>query len=241
MNNYTLLPSDYIIGPTSSVPELCLAWPKASAPSSDGIDWQIGSAFLRTVYTVFRCDSRQSRRCTSGLRLYISYGIAGKEPPLIGLYPLRQGTPEPLVPASLSALFSSLSLAIATTLPNFVLPTPSMTTPAYIFNTSVPATPVAVSDLATSAYTPLIEQVLNGVTQKLSVTALPEVTPIPTLSTIVLTDASGSVYTTVSPLPMSTVVLGRPPGFNSGSRTITPYGMLSVTFSCLFTFYWIFR
>ncbi|KAI0250276.1 aspartic peptidase domain-containing protein [Lactifluus subvellereus] len=224
--NYTLLPSDYIIGPTTSIPALCLAWPKASPPSADGIDWQIGSAFLRTVYTVF------------------SYGIANKEPPLIGLYPLRQGVPVPLSPASLSALFSSLSLAVATTLPNFVLPTPTLTTPAYIFNTSVPATVVAVSDLATSAYTPLIEQVANGVTQKLSVTALPKVTPAPTLATLVLTDASGSVRTTVSPLPVSTVVLGRPPGFNSGSPTIRPHGMrglLSVTFSCLLTFYWIFR
>lgn len=54
--NYTLLPSDYIIGPTSGEPELCLTWPKASPPSPDGIDWQIGSTFLRTVYTVFRCD-----------------------------------------------------------------------------------------------------------------------------------------------------------------------------------------
>ena len=52
--NYTLLPSDYIIGPTSGEPALCLAWPKASPPSSDGIDWQIGAAFLQTVYTVFR-------------------------------------------------------------------------------------------------------------------------------------------------------------------------------------------
>jgi hypothetical protein len=55
-NAYTLLPSDYMIGPTSSVPELCLTWPKASPPSSDGIDWQIGSAFMQTVYSVFRCD-----------------------------------------------------------------------------------------------------------------------------------------------------------------------------------------
>jgi len=162
---------------------------------------------------------------------------------LIGLYPLRQGPPVPLVPASLSALFSSLSLAVATTLPNFVLPTPTLTTPAYIFNTSVPATVPAVSDLATSAYTPLIEPVVNGVTQKLSVTVLPKVTPTPTLATLILTDGSGAVRTTVSPLPVSTVVLGRPPGFNSGSRTITPHGtrdILSVTFSCLLTF-WIFR
>lgn len=53
--NFTLLPSDYLIGPTAASPTLCLSWPKASPPSSDGIDWQIGAAFLRTVYTIFRC------------------------------------------------------------------------------------------------------------------------------------------------------------------------------------------
>ena len=57
--NYTLLPSDYLIGPTAGEPELCLTWPKASPPSSDGIDWQMGAAFLRTVYTVFRCGFHQ--------------------------------------------------------------------------------------------------------------------------------------------------------------------------------------
>ncbi|KAI0303828.1 aspartic peptidase domain-containing protein, partial [Multifurca ochricompacta] len=126
--NYTLLPSNYIIGPTAGEPALCLTWPKASPPSSDGIDWQIGSAFLQTVYTVF------------------SYGIVNKEPPLIGLYS-RQPTPVvPLPPASLSALFSSLSLTVPTTLPNFVLPTPTLTTPSYLFNASVPT---SISLLAT--------------------------------------------------------------------------------------------
>jgi len=53
-HNYTLQPSDYLIGPTVGEPTLCLTWPRALPPSSDGIDWQIGTAFLRTVYSVFR-------------------------------------------------------------------------------------------------------------------------------------------------------------------------------------------
>jgi hypothetical protein len=158
----------------------------------------------------------------------ISYGIDEKEPPLIGLYPLRKGLAVPLTPASLSALFSSLSLTVPTNLPNYVVPTPSLTTSSYIFNTSVPTTFLAATDLANSSYSPLIEQVVGGVTQKLAVTALPEVTPTPTLKTLILTDASGSVHTTVSPLPVSTVILGRPPGYISGSGTIRPHGVKGI-------------
>lgn len=51
---------------------MCLTWPRASQPTPDGIDWQLGtfamdpvrmcpypspfpgSAFLRTVYTIYR-------------------------------------------------------------------------------------------------------------------------------------------------------------------------------------------
>jgi len=224
--NYTLLPSDYIIGPTAGDPALCLAWPKASPPSPDGIDWQLGSAFLRTVYTIF------------------SYGIANKEPPFIGLYPLRPATATPLPPASLSALFSSLSLTVPTTLPNYIVPTPTLTTPSYIFNSSVPTSTLDVSDLATSTYSPLIEEVVNGATVKLNITTLPGVTPTPTLSTLVLTDASGAVHTTVTPLPVSTVVLGRPPGSTSGSATLIPYGITGILIAAstgVLTVYGVFR
>ncbi|KAI9440055.1 acid protease [Lactarius indigo] len=223
--NYTLLPSDYIIGPTSGEPALCLAWPRASPPSSDGIDWQFGAAFLQTVYTVF------------------SYGIAKKEPPFIGLYPLQPPSAVPLPQASLSALFSSLSLTLATTLPNFVVSTPTLTTPSYIFNTSVPTSVVAVSDLATSTYSPLIEKVVNGVTETLNVTALPGVTPAPTLATLIITDSSGEVHTTVATLTTSSVVLGRPSGYNSANRIVAPrsvVALLAAAFTCLLTFSAIF-
>jgi len=206
--NYTLLPSDYLIGPTVAEPELCLTWPKASPPSSDGIDWQMGAAFMRTVYTVF------------------SYGIVDKEPPFLGLYPLRPASAVAIPPASLSSLFSSLSLTVATTLPNYVVTTPSLTTPPYTFNSSVPTSDLAMSDLATSLYTPLIEEIVNGVVEKLNVTSLPGAVPSPTLTTLYLTE-SGTVITSLSPLPTSTVVLGVPPGdlSRSGSKALRPHGV----------------
>ena len=43
--NYTLQPTDYIIGPASGNPDLCLTWPRALPPNSDGIDWQMGNSF----------------------------------------------------------------------------------------------------------------------------------------------------------------------------------------------------
>ncbi len=52
--NFTLLPTDYLRGRASGNPNMCLTWPMAYPPSSDGIDWQFGSAFLRTVYSIFR-------------------------------------------------------------------------------------------------------------------------------------------------------------------------------------------
>jgi hypothetical protein len=205
--NYTLLPSEYLIGPTSGEPELCLAWPKASPPNTAGVDWQIGTAFLQTVYTVF------------------SYGIYQREPPFIGLYSLQPASSVPLSPASLSAYFSSESSTVTTTLPNFVVSTPSLTTSSYIFNTSVPTTDVAQTGLATSTYSPLIANVVNGVTEQLDVTALP-VAP-----------------STATVLPTSSVVLGRPPGYTSAGRIVAPCsvkGTLAAVFTCLVTFSAVF-
>ena len=157
-----------------------------------------------------------------------SYGIAEKEFPLIGLYPRQPASAVPLSPASLSALFSSLTLTVPTTLPNYVVPTPTLTTPPYTFNSSVPTSPLALSDLATSTYTPLIEEIVSGTVEKFSVTTLPGVKPIPTLATFILTDASGDVHTTVSALPTSSVVLGRPPGYISASEMLRPFGIIAI-------------
>jgi hypothetical protein len=175
---------------------------------------------------------------------HISQGIAGKEPPLIGLYPLRPANAVPLSPASISVLFSSLSLTVPTTLPNFLVPTPTYSTPPYVFNTSVPTSVVAMSDLATSTYSPLIVEVLNGVTQTLNLTTMPEVTPTPTAVTLLLTDSRGGVRTTVSALPVSTVVLGRPPGYSSAVAKLRCHSVqhiLATAFTCILTFFGVFR
>jgi hypothetical protein len=56
---------------------------------------------------------------------------------MVGLYPLSNlTTPENY--SMVSAFFSSQSVTVATTLPNYLLPAPSYTAPSYTFNTSVP-------------------------------------------------------------------------------------------------------
>ncbi|KAF8269569.1 aspartic peptidase domain-containing protein [Lactarius quietus] len=202
--NYTLLPSNYLIGPTSGEPALCLTWPKASPPSPDGIDWQIGSAFLQTVYTVFR-------------RSLLSSAFIRSTP-----------SATPLSPASLSAFFSSLSLTVPTTLPNYVVPTPNLTTSSYIFNTSVHSCYRSVRPCDVDVFAPYRE-CCGGVTSPLVVTALPVVTP--------------ERYA-ASALTTSSVALGRPPGYNSANRIVEPCsvkGLLAAAFTCLFTFIALLR
>jgi hypothetical protein len=129
--NYTLLPSDYIIGPASGNPYLCLSWPAAVQGSADGVDWVLGQPFMRAQYTLF------------------SLGIAGREPPKIGLYPLRAAADAtdvdvvfaPEQEASVSAYVHSV-VPIATTLPNsLVAPAYAQSTSQYVFSnaTTTPA------------------------------------------------------------------------------------------------------
>ena len=66
-----MLPTDYLRGPASGNPTLCLTWPMALPPNSDGVDWQIGAAFLRTVYSVFRYDFLLSGLHTSNSQAYM--------------------------------------------------------------------------------------------------------------------------------------------------------------------------
>lgn len=143
---------------------------------------------------------------------------------MIGFYPLSTGPAVPLPPANLTALFSSLSLTVSTSLPNFLVPTPSFTTPAYAFNTSVPTSAIVGTDLAAATYTPLLSNVNDGAAggEKFNFSALPQVAPSPTLATLILTDASGVVYTTTSVAPTHSVVLGEPPGFSSAGARATP-------------------
>ncbi|OBZ72451.1 Aspartic protease [Grifola frondosa] len=200
--NFTLQPTDYLIGPASGNPDLCLTWPRALPPSSDGLDWQLGGAFLRTVYSIF------------------SFGINTKEAPLIGLYPLNNASAPIESPDAVASFLSSASATIATALPNFVLSTPTFTTPPYAFNTSVKATPgeIVTSGLATSTYSAVLG------TRTRDATALPTVSPSPTIFTLIQTDSSGHTITSVSTASVPSVTLGIPPGWilSSGVATSIP-------------------
>ncbi|KAH9481352.1 Aspartic protease [Psilocybe cubensis] len=186
--NYSISPTDYIIGPASGNPNLCLSWPLALPPSSDGIDWQFGSAFLRTVYSIF------------------NFGINGKEPPLIGLYPLQNSTN--ITETQLASFLSANSATVTTTLPNFILSTPTFTTPPYTLNTSVSVSVggIVSSGLANTTYSALFAQK----TALTNVSALPTISPSPTVRTLVVTDSAGDVSTTVSIASMAAVTLGLP-------------------------------
>ncbi|KAJ7475815.1 acid protease [Mycena latifolia] len=184
---YTLEPTDYLIGPASGNPKICLAWPQALSPSADGIDWQFGIPFLRTVYSIF------------------SYGINTKEPPLIGFYALNNAT-QTIEATVVAAFLSSVSATVTTTLPNSLLSTPTFTTPSYGFNSSIkaPTGGLVSSALATSAYSAIFGQKL------VKATSLPLITPAPTVTEIIVTNAQGVVSTSTSTYSMAQVTLGLP-------------------------------
>ncbi|KAJ7158790.1 aspartic peptidase domain-containing protein [Mycena filopes] len=203
---YTLEPTDYLIGPASGNSKVCLTWPRALPPSPDGIDWQFGGPFLRTVYSVF------------------SYGINSKEAPRIGFYTLNNAT-EILAPSAVAAFLSSVSATVATTLPNFLLSTPVLSTPSYTFNTSVKASSggIVATALATSTYSAIFGQKL------VSAASLPAITPPPTVTTILATNAEGVVTTTVSSFPgLASIKLGVPPGYNNAADALGVPSILSI-------------
>ncbi|KAJ3912620.1 acid protease [Lentinula edodes] len=202
--NFTLQPTDYIIGETSGDPGLCLAWPIALDPSPDGIDWQFGTPFMRTVYTVF------------------SYGIDTLEPPMIGLYSLSNAT-TPESTSLINSFLASASEVIGTTLPNSLLLTPTATTPAYSFNTSVPASTGAIvqAALATSTYSPIFGAVTTiPDSATLNLSAIPLIQPLPTVATYTVTDSAGMISTSVSRISIPSIVLGAPPGWSSAGFTV---------------------
>ncbi|KAI0359850.1 acid protease [Trametes cingulata] len=195
--DFVMQPTDFLIGPASGNPNLCLSWPRAIPPSSDGIDWQLGHPFLRTVYSIY------------------SFGINTKEPPMVGLYPLSNASTPTEPAASISAFLASASATVATTLPNFLVPTPSFTTPPYTFNTSVSAPPgeIVRSGLATSTYSALLGA------KHMNATALPTITPSPTVVTFILTDMSGHTVTSVSTASQPSITLGVPAGWKASAAS----------------------
>ncbi|EJF64945.1 acid protease [Dichomitus squalens LYAD-421 SS1] len=195
--DFVLQPTDYIIGPAAENPNLCLSWPRALPPSSDGIDWQFGSAFLRTVYSIY------------------SFGINTKEPPMIGFYPLSNATTVTETPQQVSSFLASASATVPTTLPNFLISVPTFSTPSYTFNASIsaPVGKIVATGLATSTYVPLLGS------HNRNATAIPTLTPSPTVATLILTDTSGHTVTTTSTASERSITLGSPAaGWSNGAR-----------------------
>ncbi|EJD49793.1 acid protease, partial [Auricularia subglabra TFB-10046 SS5] len=200
---FTLEPKDYIMGETTGNPGTCLAWPVALPPSSDGIDWQFGAPFLRTVYTVF------------------SFGIDTREPPLLGLFSLADAAARQAALGTTSTSTTATSTAsvarmsdneepttssgafplITTTLPNSLLDEPTLTTSPYLFATTDPLpTPGGSSGFGTSTYAPAL--------RPLNATGIPGVA-LP-VSTITTTNTQGETFTTTVPIPLPSLILGRP-------------------------------
>ncbi|EIW83876.1 acid protease [Coniophora puteana RWD-64-598 SS2] len=192
-DQFILQPSDYLIGPVSTNPTMCLTWPMASSPDSTGIDWKLGTPFLRTVYSIF------------------SLGIDTKEPPMIGLYPRTNASTTTVEPyPALQSFFSSASATIAATLPNSLLATPTPTAPPYLFNTSVPAVlgQIPSAGLATRTYSPVVG------TELVNATAL---RMVPEEYTLVVTNSAGDVVTSTYAVSQPTGPLGRPPGWSGAA------------------------
>jgi hypothetical protein len=152
----------------------------------------------------------------------LSYGINTKEPPSIGFYPIRnetlaQNTTQ--TPEELASFFSVHSATVTTTLPNFLLATPSYTTPPYALNSSIyaPVGAVVTSDLATSTYSALF-----GTFTTFNASAIPTISPNQSFHT--LTDSAGRLTVSASRAADVTEGLGLPPGWtrSSGSRNDLP-------------------
>ena len=133
---------------------------------------------------------------------------------MVGFYPLSTATTVTETPQQVSAFLASISATVPTTLPNFFISVPSLSTPPYTFNASVSAPPgkIVSTGLATSTYVPLLAA--HG----RNATAIPAVTPSPTVATLILTDTSGHTVTTVSTAPVRSVTLGLPSTWTNGAR-----------------------
>ena len=225
----------------------------AVPPSSDGIDWQMGSFFSSykidflanfilfqvlhssAPYILFSGKLHLLQGPTK-THTFLSFGINGKEPPLIGLYPLNT-TNSTQSAGDVASFLSANSVTLATTLPNYILSTPTYTTPPFSLNTSISASIGAIvsSELANSTYSALFGQR----TSLTNVSALPVITPPPNVVTLVITNPAGDVSTTISSRSMAAVTLGLPAGWNAGSALHLPSSMgLISTF--VFVLPWLF-
>jgi hypothetical protein len=141
---------------------------------------------------------------------------------MIGLYALANSLEPVQSPAQVSSFFSSASSIVATTLPNYPLPTPTYTTPPYAFNTSIVAVfgEIVDAELATSTYLPIL------VSPTFNASALPVVSD---QYTLIATNANGEVVTSTYHLTQPSVVLGEPPGWSGAGMLRAPVAALGMS------------
>jgi len=130
---------------------------------------------------------------------------------MVGFYALSNSSTPPETPQNISSYLSSASATIATTLPNFPLATPSPATLSYIFNASISASlgQIALSEHATSTYSPIVGPDFYNAS------ALPTISPSPTVTTIVTTNSAGLLTTFTQAIAQASITLGVPPGWSS--------------------------
>ena len=133
-----LQPSDWLYASIASS-SFCLAYPIGTRPSADGIDWQLGTPFLRKVYSIY------------------SYGINNIQAPLVGFLPLESDAVSSIesssgasaaqasatasseapasaygpTPTSIAALDATTT--VKTNIPNALLTTASYSRPSYAY------------------------------------------------------------------------------------------------------------
>ncbi len=170
--NITLLPQDYLIGPDTLQPYLCFAWPAASPPDATGVDWILGTPFLRATYALF------------------AIGINDVEPPKVGFFPLRQPAdatepaqvfqPEPT--QSVLSWVSAQGTKINSVLPNSLVSLSMPSRQPYFFGnaTATPSAGVVPTRVGASrTYSPILPTAAAGTAASLPVVASSSPIPVP--------------------------------------------------------------
>ena len=211
-----LQPSEWMIGKVVGT-TMCLAWPVVLPPSADGIDWQLGTPFLRKVYSVF------------------SYGINGVQAPLVGFLPLPApeqeqggGSSTSQTPTTSEPIFSILPISISTDASGSVIVPTSITSsrdPTNPTPTSVQGSSEFNSRLTVTIGTTLPNVILPDPSHTTPPYAF-QTTSIPGLGSIQTVGlANASVWPSVQPVPIVETGIpamirssALPPGSTGGSQ-----------------------
>ncbi|CAK9780132.1 acid protease [Cutaneotrichosporon oleaginosum] len=158
----TLQPSDWMYAAVAGS-SFCLAWPVAVPQTGDGVDWTLGTPFLRSTYTMF------------------NYGFNGGQAPQIGFLPLQDAAPASSSSAPVPVTPASMTQTVGTTLPNYLITGPNYPVPSYIFNTPAPQTgaPQTMGLAPASLYSASTPPVVSLLSARPSTTATASVPDVP--------------------------------------------------------------